>query len=102
MGDLLLKGRVGDSRLVPCFRLATRFQNSWQSHIAVVNPVHCRRVRRRDLSAKGRPPIKGYPSLDCLPLTKISLKYYIYSLLFQFYSEIETSAFGYFTRQTGC
>ncbi|MDR1270074.1 MAG: hypothetical protein LBK82_11175 [Planctomycetaceae bacterium] len=26
-------------------------------HFAVVNLIHCRRVRRRDLSAKGRPPL---------------------------------------------
>ncbi|MDR1268515.1 MAG: hypothetical protein LBK82_03215 [Planctomycetaceae bacterium] len=38
---------------------------------AVVNLVHSRRVRRRDLSAKGRPPTKGCPPDDCLSLTKI-------------------------------
>ncbi|MDR1271357.1 MAG: hypothetical protein LBK82_17760 [Planctomycetaceae bacterium] len=26
-------------------------------HFAVVNLIHCQRVRRRDLSAKGRPPL---------------------------------------------
>ncbi|MDR1270197.1 MAG: hypothetical protein LBK82_11795 [Planctomycetaceae bacterium] len=25
-------------------------------HFAVINLIHCRRVRRRDLLAKGRPP----------------------------------------------
>ncbi|MDR1268109.1 MAG: hypothetical protein LBK82_01160 [Planctomycetaceae bacterium] len=34
---------------------------------AIVNLIHCRRVRRRDLSAKGRPPD------NCLPLTKITI-----------------------------
>ncbi|MDR1268889.1 MAG: hypothetical protein LBK82_05140 [Planctomycetaceae bacterium] len=30
----------------------------WLSHnFAAVNLVHCRRVRRRDLSAKGHPPL---------------------------------------------
>ncbi|MDR1271273.1 MAG: hypothetical protein LBK82_17325 [Planctomycetaceae bacterium] len=27
---------------------------------AVVNPIHCRRVRRRDLLAKGHPPIARF------------------------------------------
>ncbi|MDR1269787.1 MAG: hypothetical protein LBK82_09700 [Planctomycetaceae bacterium] len=38
--------------------------------LTVVNLIHCRRVRRRNLSAKGCPPY------NCLPLTKIPLKYY--------------------------
>ncbi|MDR1141361.1 MAG: hypothetical protein LBL62_06695 [Planctomycetaceae bacterium] len=58
------KGRAGCSVLIPK-RKATQF--------AIVNRVHCRRVRRRDLLAKGRPPTKGYPPDDCLPLTKIPL-----------------------------
>ncbi|MDR1270861.1 MAG: hypothetical protein LBK82_15205 [Planctomycetaceae bacterium] len=32
---------------------------------AVVNLIHCRRVRRRDVLAKHRPPY------DCLPFTRI-------------------------------
>ncbi|MDR1268827.1 MAG: hypothetical protein LBK82_04830, partial [Planctomycetaceae bacterium] len=28
------------------------------TQFAIVNLIHCRRVRRRDLSAKGRPPTK--------------------------------------------
>ncbi|MDR1268369.1 MAG: hypothetical protein LBK82_02480 [Planctomycetaceae bacterium] len=43
------------------------------TQFAVVNWIHCRRVRRRDLLAKGRPPTKGCPPDDCLPLTKIPL-----------------------------
>ncbi|MDR1267883.1 MAG: hypothetical protein LBK82_00005, partial [Planctomycetaceae bacterium] len=39
------------------------------TQFAVVNLIHCRRVRRRDLLAKGRPPD------DCLLLTKILLEY---------------------------
>ncbi|MDR1270679.1 MAG: hypothetical protein LBK82_14255 [Planctomycetaceae bacterium] len=37
---------------------------------ASVNLIHCRRVRRRDLLAKGRPPY------NCLSLTRIPMKYY--------------------------
>ncbi|MDR1270374.1 MAG: hypothetical protein LBK82_12700 [Planctomycetaceae bacterium] len=34
-------------------------------HFAVVNLIHCQRVRRRDLSAKGRPPLlTGCPPLS--------------------------------------
>ncbi|MDR1268115.1 MAG: hypothetical protein LBK82_01190 [Planctomycetaceae bacterium] len=44
-------------------------------NFAVVNLIHCRRVRRRNLSAKGCLP-RGCPPDDCLPLTKILLKYY--------------------------
>ncbi|MDR1268633.1 MAG: hypothetical protein LBK82_03820, partial [Planctomycetaceae bacterium] len=45
------------------------------------NLIHSRRVRRRDLSAKGCPPTKGCPPYDCLLLqilTKISLKNFTY------------------------
>ncbi|MDR1268451.1 MAG: hypothetical protein LBK82_02895 [Planctomycetaceae bacterium] len=45
------------------------------TQIAVVNRVHSRRVRRRDLLAKGRLPC-GCPLDDCLPLTKIPLNNY--------------------------
>ncbi|MDR1268549.1 MAG: hypothetical protein LBK82_03390 [Planctomycetaceae bacterium] len=31
----------------------------------LLNLIHCRRVRRRDLSAKGRPPTKSRPPDDC-------------------------------------
>ncbi|MDR1269273.1 MAG: hypothetical protein LBK82_07090 [Planctomycetaceae bacterium] len=46
-----------------------------ETQFAVVNPIYCRRVRRRDLSAKGRPP---YVCLTyyCLFLTKIPLNNY--------------------------
>ncbi|MDR1269541.1 MAG: hypothetical protein LBK82_08455 [Planctomycetaceae bacterium] len=37
---------------------------------AIVNLIHCRRVRRRDLLAKGR------PLYNCLSLTRIPMKYY--------------------------
>ncbi|MDR1269486.1 MAG: hypothetical protein LBK82_08175 [Planctomycetaceae bacterium] len=46
------------------------------TQFAVVNWVHCRRIRRRDLLAKGRPPTKGCPPHNCRPLTKILLKDY--------------------------
>ncbi|MDR1268053.1 MAG: hypothetical protein LBK82_00880 [Planctomycetaceae bacterium] len=44
--------------------------------MAIVNLIHCRRIRRRNLSAKGCPPTKGRSPDDCLPLMKILLKYY--------------------------
>ncbi|MDR1269865.1 MAG: hypothetical protein LBK82_10100 [Planctomycetaceae bacterium] len=37
-------------------------------HFAIINLIHCRRVRRRDLSAKGRPPTKGCPPFVVLVL----------------------------------
>ncbi|MDR1269035.1 MAG: hypothetical protein LBK82_05890 [Planctomycetaceae bacterium] len=42
----------------------------------VVYLIHCRRVRRRNLLAKGCPPYVYLPD-DCLLLTRISLKYYL-------------------------
>ncbi|MDR1268680.1 MAG: hypothetical protein LBK82_04075 [Planctomycetaceae bacterium] len=54
VGDLLLKGRVGISRLCPCFRLVIGFRNGWQQRIAIVNLIHCRRVRRRDFLANSK------------------------------------------------
>ncbi|MDR1268290.1 MAG: hypothetical protein LBK82_02085 [Planctomycetaceae bacterium] len=45
-------------------------------HFTVVNRVHCRRVRRRDLSAKGRPPIKGHPPTKGCPPDDCLLFYY--------------------------
>ncbi|MDR1268424.1 MAG: hypothetical protein LBK82_02760 [Planctomycetaceae bacterium] len=41
------------------------------TQFAVVNLIHCRRVRRRDLSAKGRPPTNGCPPDVNQFLTKI-------------------------------
>ncbi|MDR1268701.1 MAG: hypothetical protein LBK82_04185 [Planctomycetaceae bacterium] len=35
-------------------------------HFSVVNLIHCRRVRRRDLSAKGRPPLSIFRMFDRL------------------------------------
>ncbi|MDR1268070.1 MAG: hypothetical protein LBK82_00965 [Planctomycetaceae bacterium] len=52
VGDVSLKHRVGVSRLAP--------NSSWQYKIAVVNLIHCRRVRRRNLSAKGCLPCVDY------------------------------------------
>ncbi|MDR1268573.1 MAG: hypothetical protein LBK82_03510 [Planctomycetaceae bacterium] len=37
-------------------------------YFAVINLIHCRRVRRRDLSAKGRPSTKGCPPYEILPI----------------------------------
>ncbi|MDR1268504.1 MAG: hypothetical protein LBK82_03160, partial [Planctomycetaceae bacterium] len=45
------------------------------TQFAIVNLIHGRRVRRRDLSAKGRPPTKGRLPDDCLFSTNIPLKY---------------------------
>ncbi|MDR1268085.1 MAG: hypothetical protein LBK82_01040 [Planctomycetaceae bacterium] len=46
----------------------TRLQNGRQQSFAIVNLIHCRRVRRRNLSAKGCPPTKGCLPADCQPL----------------------------------
>ncbi|MDR1268674.1 MAG: hypothetical protein LBK82_04045 [Planctomycetaceae bacterium] len=47
------------------------------TQFAVVNLIHCRRVRRRDLSAKGRLPCGRLPNVYLL-LTKILLNNYIF------------------------
>ncbi|MDR1270935.1 MAG: hypothetical protein LBK82_15580 [Planctomycetaceae bacterium] len=58
----------------------TRLQNGRQHHLPSLIWFTVG-YRRRDLSAKGRPPTKGClltkgcSSDDCLPLTKIPLKY---------------------------
>ncbi|MDR1269934.1 MAG: hypothetical protein LBK82_10445 [Planctomycetaceae bacterium] len=48
----MLKGRVGVSRLVLCFRQTTGFQNSRQSQIAAVKLVHCRLTPTRPFSER--------------------------------------------------
>ncbi|MDR1269878.1 MAG: hypothetical protein LBK82_10165 [Planctomycetaceae bacterium] len=47
----------------------------WSLYFAVVHLIHCRRVRRRDLLAKGRLPY------DCLEILPIIL---LFSLVFIF------------------
>ncbi|MDR1271204.1 MAG: hypothetical protein LBK82_16960 [Planctomycetaceae bacterium] len=65
VGNLSLKGCVGDSRLVPCLWTEITHQNVRNTPIIIVHLIHSREVRRRNLSAKGCLPYDRLPDV-CL------------------------------------